>query len=108
MDIQNSTALEQELTAVENYLALQNLENEAYEYSVSTEEIIDSTKFQVPPMLIQPFVENAIEHAFVNQTGNKKIDVYLKYSNKNLICTIADNGSGINLEKDKTKANKKH
>jgi len=100
-------SLEQELTAVENYLALQNLENEAYEYSVSTEEIIDSTKFQVPPMLIQPFVENAIEHAFVNQTGNKKIDVYLKYSNKNLICTIADNGSGINLEKDKTKANKK-
>jgi tetratricopeptide (TPR) repeat protein len=100
-------SLEQELTAVENYLALQNLENEAYEYSVSTEEIIDSTKFQVPPMLIQPFVENAIEHAFGNQTGNKKIDVYLKYSNKNLICTIADNGSGINLEKDKSKTNKK-
>ncbi len=100
-------SLEQELTAVENYLALQNLENEAYEYSVSTDEIIDSTKFQVPPMLIQPFVENAIEHAFSNQTSNKKIDVYLQYSNKNLICTITDNGSGINLEKDKSKASKK-
>ena len=46
-------------------------------------------------MLIQPFVENAIEHAFVNQKGNRTIDVRLSYANRDLICTITDNGIGI-------------
>jgi len=56
--------------------------------------------FEIPPMLIQPFVENAIEHAFKNQTEDKKIDVQLKYSNNELICTISDNGIGIDTQKE--------
>ena len=59
--------LKEYLTAIENYLALQNLENESYAYSVVVEESIDTSLFKIPPMLIQPFAENAIEHAFVNQ-----------------------------------------
>ncbi|WP_233194597.1 tetratricopeptide repeat protein [Aquimarina sp. I32.4] len=87
--------LSQELTAIENYLALQNLENEAYTYTVFVEDTIDVSVFKIPPMLIQPFVENAIEHAFVNQKENRILDVHLSYLNKKLICTITDNGIGI-------------
>lgn len=98
--------LSQELLAVENYLALQNLENESYQYTISVDDTIDSDVFQIPPMLIQPFVENAIEHAFTEQIHPKTIDIKLNYSNKNLICTIADNGIGINVQKENINGHK--
>lgn len=98
--------LSQELLAIENYLALQDLENESYQYSISVDNTIDSDVFQIPPMLIQPFVENAIEHAFTENLNPKIIDINLNYSNKNLICTITDNGIGINAQKDIKNGNK--
>ena len=58
-------------------------------------------------MLIQPFVENALEHAFINQQLNKIIAIHLSYINKNLICTITDNGVGINYQKKEKKKQKK-
>ncbi|WP_109098203.1 tetratricopeptide repeat protein [Aquimarina sp. AU58] len=99
--------LSQELTAIKSYLALQNLENKTYQYTVFVENTIDVSVFKIPPMLIQPFVENAIEHAFVNQKENRIIDVHLSYSNKNLICTITDNGIGVDSQKENKKDNKK-
>jgi len=99
--------LSQELIAVENYLALQNLENESYAYTISVEDSINTSIFKIPPMLIQPFVENAIEHAFVNQTGNKTINIKLTYSNEELICVIKDNGVGVDYLKEGKNQDKK-
>lgn len=99
--------LSQELTAVENYMALQNLENDAYEFSITIDEGIDGSLFKIPPMLIQPFIENAIEHAFAKQTKDRKIDMHLKYANQELICVIMDNGIGINSQKEKNGNGKK-
>jgi len=90
--------LSEELLAIENYLTLQNLENDMYSYTISTEDTINTSLFKIPPMLIQPFVENAIEHAFANQQNDRSVDIRLTYSNKNLICTITDNGIGIEIE----------
>lgn len=98
--------LSQELAAVQDYLTLQNLENEAYKCTILVEESIDVSSFEIPPMLIQPFVENSIEHAFVNQVEDRKIDIRLNYVNKKLICTIADNGVGINFKTKSTNNNK--
>ncbi|WP_459210832.1 tetratricopeptide repeat-containing sensor histidine kinase [Aquimarina rhabdastrellae] len=93
--------LNQELMAVENYLALQNIETEhPITQTILVDQNIDSTVFKIPPMLIQPFVENAIEHGFENQKEDKKIDIHLKFINEELICTIKDNGKGINAQKE--------
>ena len=100
--------LQQELEAVNNYLELQNLEEtQAYNYTILVEDTIDDTLFEIPPMLIQPFIENAIEHAFVNQKENRKIDIRLVYKSKNLICTIADNGVGIDFQNENKQKHKK-
>ena len=99
--------LGQELIAIESYLALHNLEDDAYQYSVSVDESIDKSLFKIPPMLMQPFVENAIEHGFVNQEENRKIDIHLKYFKGELLCTITDNGIGINAQKENRRGNKK-
>ncbi|WP_040248955.1 tetratricopeptide repeat-containing sensor histidine kinase [Psychroserpens mesophilus] len=93
-----TVSLSQELAAVQDYLTLQNLENEAYKCTILVEDSIDVELFEVPPMLIQPFVENAIEHAFVNQSDDRKIDIRLTYLDKKLVCTITDNGIGINYK----------
>ncbi|WP_299336678.1 tetratricopeptide repeat protein [uncultured Psychroserpens sp.] len=101
-----TVSLSQELTAVQEYLTLQNLENEAYKCTILVDDSIDVELFEIPPMLIQPFVENAIEHAFEDQKEDRKIDIRLMYSDKNLICTIADNGVGINFKTENTNNNK--
>jgi len=101
-------SLKQELLAINNYLELQNLEvTEAYQYSVLTADELDPAQFLIPPMLIQPFIENAIEHGFKGQKENRKIDVQLKYQQQELICTITDNGIGIANKKEKETPHKK-
>ncbi len=95
-----------ELIAIENYLILQNLANKKYKYTISVEETIDKSLIKIPPMLIQPFIENAIEHAFTNQQEERIIDVYLSYQDHDLVCKISDNGIGIdslieNINQDK-------
>jgi tetratricopeptide (TPR) repeat protein len=101
-----TVSLDQELIAIDNYLALQNLENEAYQYTITVDDAIIQTSIKIPPMLIQPFVENAIEHAFTNQIDNKKIDIHIVYSNESLICTITDNGVGVNAKKENKRKDK--
>lgn len=100
-------SLEQELKAIQNYLTLQNLENDAYQSTILVEDSVDVTIFEVPPMLIQPFVENAIEHAFKNIKEDKRIDIRLKYEDLKLICTIADNGIGYSSQNISKNAHKK-
>ena len=111
MTLENSrdkmVLLSQELTAVENYMALQNLENDAYQFYIDIDESIDGSLFKIPPMLIQPFIENAIEHAFVNQKEERKIEMHLKYLEGELICIIKDNGIGINSQKKNNSNDKK-
>lgn len=99
--------LSEEMIAVENYLALQNLENESYQYTVRIDDAIDATKLKVPPMLIQPFIENAVEHAFVHHNENQIISVDLEHSAGELICTIMDNGVGVDFQKENNKKHKK-
>lgn len=103
-----TVSLSQELTAVENYLTLQNVEEtQAFKYTVEVDNGIDKSQFKIPPMLIQPFIENAIEHAFEGQIENKKIDIHLSYIDEKLICTINDNGIGVDAQKTHQNQDKK-
>lgn len=100
--------LNQELEAVNNYLELQNLEaSQSYDYTILVDKNIDETLFKIPPMLIQPFIENAIEHAFEDRKDNRKIDIQLKYIGEELICTIKDNGIGIDAQNGHKRKDKK-
>lgn len=89
-------------------MSLQNLDAQtSYDYTLLLDQAINKDSFQIPPMLIQPFIENAIEHAFVNHQGPKEISVSLAFENEQLICTIADNGIGIDSISSSTNGNKK-
>ncbi|MHA7058824.1 tetratricopeptide repeat-containing sensor histidine kinase [Aquimarina sp. M1] len=88
--------LENEIEAVENYLIVQNLGADVpYEYDINITPTFDTKKILIPPMLIQPFVENAIQHGFKKEHKNRKIAVNITFTGPKLICTIIDNGVGI-------------
>ena len=100
-------SLSQELEAVENYLSLQKIENEKIIFQLNVDDAIETNTIEVPPMLIQPFVENAIEHAFKHQNENCIIEINLKLVDSKLICVILDNGMGIDSSERNLNQNKK-
>lgn len=102
------TSLTQELLALEYYVALQNMESERpFEYHVDIAENINTDEVMIPPMLIQPFIENAIEHAFTSLTEDKKIELVMYVKENKLHCIIKDNGLGIEATKNDSSNRKK-
>lgn len=94
--------LENELSALESYLELQSNFSKNFDYEIKIAEKIDSQFAQIPPMLIQPFIENAIIHGISKSDvrGNIKIDLAQGVENT-LVCTVTDNGVGYDTAKAK-------
>jgi ligand-binding sensor domain-containing protein len=82
--------IEEEIELLEIYLELEKLRfKDDFEYSINC----DIEDIKVPPMLIQPFVENAIKHGLLHKDGLKKLAITFA-KNEILHCTITDNGVG--------------
>jgi tetratricopeptide (TPR) repeat protein len=61
---------------------------------VNIDENIDKEKYKIPPMIVQPFIENAIVHGLIPRNQDMQLNVDIKQKNGNLIFTIEDNGIG--------------
>ena len=102
--------LEEELNTIENYLELQKIRfPQKFEYNIVVDKNLDIEVINIPPMLIQPFIENAIEHGFkdINYPGKIKIGFVSK--SEWLIVQISDNGIGRKKSQEiKTPQEKEH
>lgn len=90
----NYVPLDQELEAIENYLSLQQMR---FEYSFAYEIIspdTDTSTLLIPPMLIQPFVENAIIHGIGNHLDKGFITLEIVLHENQVLAKIIDNGKG--------------
>ena len=88
-------SLEEEIENLETYLNLEKLRfDDALEWSMKSSPEIDEEMTQIPPMLIQPFVENAIWHGIM-PLGKGKVEIEFQNQNKFLVCSIVDDGIGI-------------
>lgn len=84
-----------ELEALKLYLELESMRfNNRLEYEIIVDEEIDPLMFKIPPLLLQPYVENSIIHGLQNKNGKGKIEIRLDYKNEGLHCSITDNGIG--------------
>jgi len=89
-------AVESELKLLHTYLDLQKLRFEnKFDYSIDVDETIDTEFIFIPPMLAQPFIENAIEHGIYHKREKGRLDIRLFYEGKQLIYEIEDNGIGL-------------
>lgn len=87
--------LESELEALRLYLDLERLRfKNAFNYSITFINTIDINTLYIPPMLIQPFAENAIWHGLMHKKNVGCLDIQLCAADKTLTCTITDNGIG--------------
>tara|TARA_R110001592_G_scaffold95159_1_gene274429 strand:+ start:347 stop:3241 length:2895 start_codon:yes stop_codon:yes gene_type:complete len=83
--------IEEEIELLETYLELEKLRFKAdFEFTI---QINNAEDIKVPPMLIQPFVENAIKHGLLHKEGLKKLEISFNL-NETLHCTVLDNGVG--------------
>lgn len=105
---ENYVGLEEEIKTLEYYLALQQMRyDESFDYEIKKSYPEEDYQILIPPMLIQPFVENAILHGVSKASGRGKISVDLRLDNDSLFVKIIDNGSGINALKQESDGNKK-
>lgn len=107
----DSISLFDEIDILKKYIEMESLRFEtAIETEVSVDDNIDIKQMSIPPMLLQPIVENAIWHGLLPKNGGeKKIELRFSLANeKTLTCIIEDNGIGLNSsrKKEKGKENK--
>ena len=68
--------------------------NNEFSYEFRIEVDLPMHSLKLPPMLLQPYVENAILHGLMPKEGNKTLLIYLFEQDENLHCIIEDNGEG--------------
>lgn len=109
----NTVSLSNEIAALKLYLEMETLRFEnKFEYLINIAPEFDPDKIMVPPMIFQPYVENAIWHGLMHKDGPGKIEVNFHRDEDFLICTIDDNGVGrkqaAELESKFSVKNKSH
>ena len=85
-----------EIDTLKNYLDIQQLRfGKPFNYDLHVDESIDPETYAIPPMLAQPFIENAIEHGLASISEKGKIDIGFYLSGSLIKLVITDNGIGI-------------
>ncbi|MCS6929619.1 MAG: histidine kinase [Saprospiraceae bacterium] len=99
--------LEQEIEFLERYLDLNRrlrFRNRLH-YTIVLPTQVDPAELFIPAMIVQPFVENAIEHGLRPRLeGNLKVEFRLMEDENTLLCLIEDDGIGFNNGREKQKA----
>jgi sensor histidine kinase YesM len=88
-------SLSEEIESLTLYLDLEKMRfKEGFEYCITHKINGSKDDIEFPPMLIQPYVENAIKHGLLHKDTDKKLDIVFEELNGQLIITIDDNGIG--------------
>jgi len=93
--------IEEEIVSLNNYLQLQQMRYaDVFDYKITVDGQLDQNQTLIPPMLVQPFVENAIEHGFRNIAYKGLLTISFGIKNNFLVIEIDDNGSGLTKKVD--------
>lgn len=103
--------ISKEIELLEIYMDIENLRfSEKFSYSIDLPESITSENILIPPMLLQPYIENAIWHGLFKkpkgETGH--ISITFQLVDDKIKCVIEDNGIGRKKSAENKESNKKH
>ena len=99
--LQNSSkafvCIEDEVDYLSSYLSLEKIRfKDKIDYQLVIDSSIDRSATLIPPMLIQPYVENSLQHGLPHKEGEKGlISIRMNKDNQSLVVTVEDNGVGI-------------
>jgi uncharacterized membrane-anchored protein YhcB (DUF1043 family) len=98
LDDKELISLSQEKTLLDDYLQMEQLRF-GFKYEINCSENLDLDNIEIPSMLLQPFVENAVKHGISQKASDGKIMItFIKQAN-DLVLTVTDNGNGFDTEK---------
>ena len=91
---QSLIPIDKEIQSLENYLELEQLRfNQKFNFIISKDKAIEDD-IALPPLLLQPFVENAIIHGVIPSKELGTISIAFQIQDQSLVCIIEDNGIG--------------
>jgi sensor histidine kinase YesM len=94
-------SLEEELNVLKLYVNIENIRfEEKINFTIKNPENINLNNIVLPPMILQPFIENAIWHGLMLNNGKKYIDLKLSKVNHTVVLKIRDNGIGREKSKE--------
>ncbi|WP_258542505.1 sensor histidine kinase [Parvicella tangerina] len=94
---EDTISLREEIKLLDIYLDLEKLRfPESFTYEILE---MNTRDIQIPPMLIQPFIENALVHGLLHKNGQKRLRVQFELKEV-LICRVEDNGIGRKKAKE--------
>src|SRR5690606_8955256 len=101
----DTISLEQELNTLNHYIQVEQLmASKPFIYSIKVDKDIAVEEVLIPPMLVQPFVENAIRHGILKGKKPGELSISFYSTADFLYCKIEDNGIGIfTSQQQKTK-----
>lgn len=94
--IEKNIVLSDEINLLHKYLELESLRfDNAFDFSIEVHENLNPDLVEVPILIVQPFVENALHHGLLSKKGgDKKLKIVFKKVKNTLVCEIDDNGIG--------------
>ncbi len=92
----SNVKLVEEIACLTAYTELENMRFEKnFEFTITADsKAIDLENVQIPPMIIQPYVENAIRHGLLNKATKGKLSISFEKKENQLLCCIEDDGIG--------------
>lgn len=101
--------ISEELNMLKLYLQLEHARfKDKFDYELQVDENLYDSDFLIPPMLIQPFIENAVWHGLRYLDSKGKLSISVETQAQTIVIAIVDNGIGIEKSKEiKTRNQKK-
>ncbi|MCW3128072.1 MAG: putative signal transduction histidine kinase [Bacteroidetes bacterium] len=95
-------SLDKEVSYLQNYVQLEKMRfQEKFQYVISVDPDIDQYAVEIPPMLLQPIIENAIRHGLRNMhTNTGMLIIDFSQTGNKIICNVDDNGVGMKRAKE--------
>ena len=100
--------LSEELDILALYVKMEQMRvSGGFDYVVNIDKNINLDRIKVPPLFLQPFIENSIWHGIMKMDGHKYIELTVKLEGENVLCVVKDNGIGINKAKEQSHMSQK-
>lgn len=99
--IEKNVTLAEEIKLLETYLDLESLRfDDSFSFEINVEKHLNTNLLEVPLLIIQPFVENAILHGLLHKNeGEKKLVISFSEDVNHILATVEDNGIGRKASK---------
>ncbi len=99
MILQNSRethiTLSEEINSLKYYMDMEKLRfDDKFDYDIIVDPKVDTEFIGIPPMIIQPYIENAIIHGLIHKKGKGIINISFELMDASIHCVIQDNGIG--------------